>query len=337
MRWVIRHQPVMVAVTVATLVLSVSLFVTVPKGFFPQQDTGRLSGTIQAAEDISFAAMAEKQKALSGGAMVARALNAGPGAASGKVVFNAEDAEAAAARGEKLILVRIETSPEDIRGMNAAQGILTSRGGMTSHAALVARQMGKVCVAGCGELDIDYKKKTITVKGQVIKEGDYISLDGTTGEVFNGEIKTIPSEVERVLVHKTLKPADSPIYQDFELLMKWADEARKLGVWTNADQPGQAAVAVAFGAEGIGLCRTEHMFFEGERIDAVREMILADDLEGRKKALDKLLPMQKSDFIGLFRVMNGLPVTIRTLHGWLISLTPFQDNLARIRGHLPHA
>ncbi len=272
---------------------------------------------------------AEKQKALSGGAMVARALNAGPGAASGKVVFNAEDAEAAAARGEKLILVRIETSPEDIRGMNAAQGILTSRGGMTSHAALVARQMGKVCVAGCGELDIDYKKKTITVKGQVIKEGDYISLDGTTGEVFNGEIKTIPSEVERVLVHKTLKPADSPIYQDFELLMKWADEARKLGVWANADQPGQAAVAVAFGAEGIGLCRTEHMFFEGERIDAVREMILADDLEGRKKALDKLLPMQKSDFIGLFRVMKGLPVTIRTLDPPLHEFLPHTDEEMR--------
>jgi pyruvate,orthophosphate dikinase len=261
--------------------------------------------------------------------MVARALNAGPGAASGKVVFNAEDAEAAAARGEKLILVRIETSPEDIRGMNAAQGILTSRGGMTSHAALVARQMGKVCVAGCGDLDIDYKKKTITVKGQVIKEGDYISLDGTTGEVFNGEIKTIPSEVERVLVHKTLKPADSPIYQDFELLMKWADEARKLGVWTNADQPGQAAVAVAFGAEGIGLCRTEHMFFEGERIDAVREMILADDLEGRKKALDKLLPMQKSDFIGLFRVMKGLPVTIRTLDPPLHEFLPHTDEEMR--------
>ena len=272
---------------------------------------------------------AEKQKALSGGAMVARALNAGPGAASGKVVFNAEDAEAAAARGEKLILVRIETSPEDIRGMNAAQGILTSRGGMTSHAALVARQMGKVCVAGCGELDIDYKKKTITVKGQVIKEGDYISLDGTTGEVFNGEIKTIPSEVERVLVHKTLKPEDSPIYQDFELLMKWADEARKLGVWTNADQPGQAAVAVAFGAEGIGLCRTEHMFFEGERIDAVREMILADDLEGRKKALDKLLPMQKSDFIGLFRVMKGLPVTIRTLDPPLHEFLPHTEEEMR--------
>ena len=271
----------------------------------------------------------EKQKALSGGKMVARGLNAGPGAASGRVVFNAEDAEEWAGKGEKVILVRIETSPEDIRGMNAAQGILTSRGGMTSHAALVARQMGKVCVAGVGELDIDYRKKSIAVKGQVIKEGDFISLDGTTGEVFNGQIKTIPSEVERVLVHKSLKPKDSPIYRDFELLMKWADEARRLGVWTNADQPDQAAVAVAFGAEGIGLCRTEHMFFEGTRIDAVREMILADDLKGRKKALDKLLPMQKSDFIGLFRVMKGLPVTIRTLDPPLHEFLPHTEREMR--------
>jgi pyruvate, orthophosphate dikinase len=267
----------------------------------------------------------EKKKALSGGKMVARGLNAGPGAASGRVVFNAEDSEEWAGRGDKVILVRIETSPEDIRGMNAAQGILTSRGGMTSHAALVARQMGKVCVAGVGELDIDYRKKSIKVKGQVIKEGDFISLDGTTGEVFNGQIKTIPSEVERVLIHKSLKPKDSPIYQDFELLMKWADETRKLGVWTNADQPDQAAIAVAFGAEGIGLCRTEHMFFEGERIDAVREMILADDLQGRKKALDKLLPMQKSDFAGLFRVMKGLPVTIRTLDPPLHEFLPHTE------------
>ena len=229
------------------------------------------------------------------------------------MVFNAEDAEAWAARGEQVILVRIETSPEDIRGMNAAQGILTARGGMTSHAALVARQMGRVCVAGCGELDIDYKKKTMNVKGNTVKEGDYISLDGTTGEVFVGQVKTIPSEVLRVLVDKTLKPEASEVYQYFALVMQWADEMRKLGVWTNADQPDQAAIAVAFGAEGIGLCRTEHMFFEGERIDAVREMIVADDLEGRKKALAKLLPMQKADFAGLFKVMNGLPVTIRTL------------------------
>jgi pyruvate,orthophosphate dikinase len=219
----------------------------------------------------------EIEKALKLGNMVAKGLNAGPGGATGKVVFNAQDAESWAEKGEKVILVRIETSPEDIRGMNAAQGILTSRGGMTSHAALVARQMGKVCVAGCGELDIDYKKKTIAVKGKTIKEGQYISIDGSTGEVFNGEIKTIPSEVLRVLVDKTLKPSQSPVYQDFALLMKWADETRRLGIRTNADQPDQAAVAVAFGAEGIGLCRTEHMFFEGERIDAVREMIIAQE------------------------------------------------------------
>jgi pyruvate,orthophosphate dikinase len=255
----------------------------------------------------------EVQKAYKDGSLVAKGLNAGPGAATGRVVYNAEDAEGWAARGERVILVRIETSPEDIRGMNAAQGILTSRGGMTSHAALVARQMGKVCVAGCGELDISYRDKTIKIKGRTIKEGDYISINGSTGEVFAGEVKTIPSEVLRVLVEKTMKPSESQIYKDFESLMRWADEARRLGIRTNADQPGQAQVAVAFGAEGIGLCRTEHMFFEGVRIDAVREMIVAEDLEGRKKALAKLLPMQRGDFAGLFRVMGGLPVTIRTL------------------------
>ena len=267
----------------------------------------------------------EKEKALKEGNMVAKALNAGPGAASGKVVFNAEDAESWANRGEQVILVRIDTSPEDIRGMNAAQGILTSRGGMTSHAALVARQMGKVCVAGCGDLDIDYARKVIRVKGKTIKEGEFVSLDGTTGEVFAGQIKTIPSEILRVLVDKTLKPAQSPIYQDFALLMKWADEARKLGIRTNADQPDQAAVAVAFGAEGIGLCRTEHMFFEGDRIDAVREMIIADDEAGRVVALKKLLPMQQKDFVGLFTVMKGLPVTIRTLDPPLHEFLPHTD------------
>jgi pyruvate, orthophosphate dikinase len=271
----------------------------------------------------------EKDKALKTGNMVAKGLNAGPGAAAGKVVFNAEDAEAWAARGEQVILVRIDTSPEDIRGMNAAQGILTSRGGMTSHAALVARQMGKVCVAGCGELDIDYAKKVIRVKGKTIKEGEFVSIDGSTGEVFAGQIKTIPSEILRVLVDKTLKPAQSKIYQDFALLMKWADEARKLGIRTNADQPDQAAVAVAFGAEGIGLCRTEHMFFEGDRIDAVREMILADDEAGRVAALKKLLPIQKKDFVGLFKVMKGLPVTIRTLDPPLHEFLPHTDREVR--------
>jgi len=255
----------------------------------------------------------EKIRALKEGRMVARGLNAGPGAATGRVVYHGDDAERWAEQGDPVILVRIETSPEDIRGMNASHGILTARGGMTSHAALVARQMGKVCVAGCGELSIDYRRKTIDIKGLTIKEGDYLSLDGTTGEVFAGEVKTIPSEVLRVLIDKTMKPEESQVYQDFQMLLHWADETRRLGVRTNADQPGQAAVAVAFGAEGIGLCRTEHMFFEGKRIDAMREMILADDLEGRKKALAKLLPMQKADFVGLFTVMRGLPVTIRTL------------------------
>jgi len=267
----------------------------------------------------------EKDKSIKAGNLVAKGLNAGPGAATGKVVYNAEDAESWAGRGEKVILVRIETSPEDIRGMNAAQGILTSRGGMTSHAALVARQMGKVCVAGCGDLDIDYKKKTIKVKGKTIKEGGYISIDGTTGEVFAGEMKTIPSEILRVLIDKTLKPEKSQIYKDFALLMKWADEFRRLGIRTNADQPDQAAVAVGFGAEGIGLCRTEHMFFEGNRIDAVREMIVADDLAGRVKALKKLLPMQKKDFTGIFKVMRGLPVTIRTLDPPLHEFLPHTE------------
>ena len=267
----------------------------------------------------------EKDKAIKAGNLVAKGLNAGPGAATGKVVYNAEDAESWAGRGEQVILVRIETSPEDIRGMNAAQGILTSRGGMTSHAALVARQMGKVCVAGCGDLDIDYKKKTIKVKGKTIKEGGFISIDGTTGEVLAGEMKTIPSEILRVLIDKTLKPERSQIYKDFALLMKWADEFRRLGIRTNADQPDQAAVAVGFGAEGIGLCRTEHMFFEGNRIDAVREMIVADDLPGRVKALKKLLPMQKKDFAGIFKVMRGLPVTIRTLDPPLHEFLPHTE------------
>jgi len=267
----------------------------------------------------------EKEKTLKAGNLMTKGLNAGPGAATGKVVYNAEDAESWAAKGEKVILVRIETSPEDIRGMNAAQGILTSRGGMTSHAALVARQMGKVCVAGCGDLDIDYKKKTISVNGKTIREGEYISIDGTTGEVFSGEIKTIPSEILRVLVDKTLRPSQSQVYQDFALLMKWADETRKLGIRTNADQPDQAAIAIAFGAEGIGLCRTEHMFFESERIDVVREMIISDDREGRVKALKKLLPIQKKYFVAIFKVMKDLPTTIRTLDPPLHEFLPHTE------------
>jgi pyruvate,orthophosphate dikinase len=267
----------------------------------------------------------EKAEAVEGGRLLVKGLNAGPGAACGKVVFNAEDAEEWAKRGEKVILVRIETSPEDIKGMDAAEGILTARGGMTSHAALVARQMGKVCVAGCGELEIDYKKRMMEVKGKTIKEGDFISLDGTTGEVVEGELTTNPSEVLQVLLTRTLDPATSPIYQTYDKIMSWADEVRKLGVRANADQPDQAANSIAFGAQGIGLCRTEHMFFGGERIDAVREMILADDEAGRRKALDKLLPIQRADFKGIFEVMKERPVTIRTLDPPLHEFLPHTD------------
>ena len=255
----------------------------------------------------------EKKAAAKEGKVLAKGLNAGPGAASGKVVFNAEDAEEWAKRGEKVILVRIETSPEDIRGMNAAVGILTQRGGMTSHAALVARQMGKVCVAGCGALNIDYSKRLMVVKDTTIKEGDFISIDGTTGEVILGRIETKPSEVLQVLLDKTMKPEESAMYKYFYKLMEWADKKRRMKIRTNADQPDQAGVAIAFGAEGIGLCRTEHMFFGEGKIDAMREMILADDTEGRKKALAKLLPLQREDFKGIFKAMGGRPVTVRTL------------------------
>ena len=255
----------------------------------------------------------EKRRAENEGRVLARGLNAGPGAAAGKVVFNANDAETWADRGDQVILVRIETSPEDIRGMDAAMGILTARGGMTSHAALVARQMGKVCVAGCGELDIDYATRTMRVGDQVINEGDFISIDGSTGEVIAGAIPTIPSEVLQVLLQKSMSSEESEVYQRYESLMAWADRHRRLRVRTNADQPDQSATARVFGAEGIGLCRTEHMFFEEDRIDSVREMILADDETGRRKALARLLPIQRSDFTGIFEVMDGYPVTIRTL------------------------
>lgn len=267
----------------------------------------------------------EKAEAVEGGRLLAKGLNAGPGAACGKVVFNAADAEEWAKRGEKVILVRIETSPEDIRGMDAAEGILTARGGMTSHAALVARQMGKVCVAGCGELDIDYKKRVMSIKGKTVKEGEFISLDGTTGEVIEGEVHTNPSEVLQVLLTQSLDPAASSTYQTYAKIMGWADEVRGLGVRANADQPDQSANSIAFGAEGIGLCRTEHMFFGGERINAVREMILADDEAGRRKALDKLLPIQRGDFKGIFEVMKEMPVTIRTLDPPLHEFLPHTD------------
>ena len=267
----------------------------------------------------------EKAKAIKEGRLLSKGLNAGPGAACGRVVFNAADAEHRVKEGEKVVLVRIETSPEDIKGMDAAEGILTARGGMTSHAALVARQMGKVCVAGCGDLAIDYKKRRIEVNGKVITEGEFIALDGTTGEVIAGAISTNPSEVLQVLLGKSLDPARSETYQTYAKIMSWADEVRRLKVRANADQPDQAANAIAFGAEGIGLCRTEHMFFGGERIDAVREMILADDRVGREKALEKLLPMQRDDFKGIFRAMQGLPVTIRTLDPPLHEFLPHTD------------
>jgi pyruvate,orthophosphate dikinase len=280
--------------------------------------------------------MVEKNKALKDGKLLAKGLNAGPGAATGKVVFNAEDAIEWAAKGEKVILVRIETSPEDIAGMNAAEGILTARGGMTSHAALVARQMGKVCVAGCGTLQVDYKTRIMGIEGKsvTVKEGDFISIDGSTGEVILGNIPTKPSEVIQVLIGKTLKPEDAPTFQIYDQIMRWADKKRRLNVRTNADQPDQAQNAVAFGAEGIGLCRTEHMFFGEGKIGPMREMILADKVEDRKAALNKLLPLQRKDFEGIFAAMDGRPVTIRTidppLHEFLPHDPAGQEELAKM-------
>ena len=269
--------------------------------------------------------MQQKKNSVSNGQLLAKGLNAGPGAASGKVVFNAIDAEEWVKKGEKVILVRVETSPEDIKGMHAAEGILTARGGMTSHAALVARQMGKVCVAGCGSLSIDYSTRKMVVKDKVIKEGDYISIDGSTGEVIEGQLKTKPSETLQVLLEKSLDPKKSDTYQLFSKIMKWADKRRTLTVRTNADQPDQASTAISFGAEGIGLCRTEHMFFGEGKIEPMREMILADNVEDRKKALNKLLPLQKEDFKGIFKAMNGFPVTIRTLDPPLHEFLPHED------------
>ena len=256
---------------------------------------------------------AAKRAALEGGRLLAKGINAGPGAASGKIVFHASDAEAMynADNNVSLILVRRETSPEDLRGMKAAKGILTAFGGASSHAALVSRQMGKACIVGCGDLDIDYHAGTIKVKGKVLKQGDFISIDGFTGEVFEGKVETRPSEILQVLINKTLDPKESETYNRYQQLMQWVDEHRKLRVRTNADEPKQAVQAVAFGAEGIGLCRTEHMFFD--HIDDFREMILAETLHEREHALEKLLPFQRGDFAGLFKAMNGMPVTIRLL------------------------
>ena len=242
--------------------------------------------------------------------VIAKGLPASPGAASGEVVFTADEAEAAARLGLKVVLVRVETSPEDIHGMHAAQGILTARGGMTSHAAVVARGMGKCCVAGCGDIKVDYAtNQFVTAKGQTVKKGDMITLDGSTGEVMLGEVPTVAPQLTG----------------EFGTLMGWVDRCRKLKVRTNADTPNDSRVAREFGAEGIGLCRTEHMFFEADRIAAVREMILAEELDGRKKALAKILPMQKGDFLGIFREMKGLPVTIRLLDPPLHEFLPQEE------------
>ncbi|MBX2974538.1 MAG: pyruvate, phosphate dikinase [Ignavibacteriaceae bacterium] len=285
-------------------------------------DPNQLNQLLRPIFDLS-----EKKKAIAAGKLLAKGLNAGPGAASGKVALSAQDAEEMAAKGDKVILVRIETSPEDIKGMNASEGILTARGGMTSHAALVARQMGKVCVAGCGALQIDYKSRTIRVENKdiVVKEGEYLSIDGSTGEVIAGEISTKPSEVIQVLIEKTLDAKKSDVFQTYNSLMKWADEFRTLGIRTNADQPDQASNAIAFGAQGIGLCRTEHMFFGESKILPMRKMILSDSVEARKSALAELLPYQREDFKGIFKAMKGYPVTVRTLDPPLHEFLPHTD------------
>ena len=269
------------------------------------------------------------RKAVKAAQCIARGLPAGPGAASGQIYLNADRAVEGAARGEKVLLVRNETSPEDLRGMIAAEGILTAKGGVSSHAALVARQMGKVCVCGASVLEIDYTARTVTVARHIFKEGDYLSINGTAGEVYPGDIKTAASEVVQVLVEKSLKPEESTTYLMFKKLMDWCNKVTRLQVRTNADNPEQTANAVAFGATGIGLCRTEHMFFEGNRIDAMREMILADSVEERKKALAKILPYQKEDFAGMFKELKGLPATIRFLDPPLHEFLPHEDTAQR--------
>ena len=240
-------------------------------------------------------------------------LPAGPGAASGKIYFTAESAVTAAARGQEVILVRQATSPEDFRGMIAAAGILTTEGGASSHAALVVRQMGKICVCGAHNMAINYQKKTLSGNGVTLKEGQFLSLNGFDGNVYSGEIKRSPSLVIQGLIEGKAAAKRSATYKKFVQLMGWADKLRTLNVRANSDTPDQVQIAIKFGAEGIGLTRTEHMFFEGDRIDAVREMILADDAVGKAKALKKLLPYQKKDFVGIFKALKGRPATIRLL------------------------
>ena len=253
------------------------------------------------------------REAIKSARVLTRGLPAGPGAATGRIYLNAERCVEAADRGEKVLLVRLETSPEDLRGMIAAEGILTARGGVSSHAALVARQMGKVCVCGADEIIVDYNNRTVSVGDVTISEGDYLSIDGTSGLVYAGKVETSPSEIIQVLISKTMKPEDSRTYQNFAKLMQWCDDCTKMKVRTNADSPKQTETAIAFGATGIGLCRTEHMFFEGDRIDFVREMILSTKKSDRVAAVSKLLPYQKGDFKGIFKALKGLPGTIRLL------------------------
>ena len=260
------------------------------------------------------------KKALSAAKPVTRGIPASPGAATGQIVFHADEAEEWASNGKKVILCRIETSPEDLRGMATAQGILTARGGMTSHAAVVARGMGKCCVSAANNMVIDYKARTLTINGKEMKEGDWISIDGTTGYVYEGKIQT----------------QDAELNDDFSALMELADKYARMEVRTNADTPRDARTARNFGAKGIGLCRTEHMFFEDDKILAMREMILAKDEQGRRKALEKLLPLQKTDFKGIFRTMDGLPVTIRLLDPPLHEFVPHDEKgqmeMAKVMG-----
>jgi len=262
--------------------------------------------------------------------VIAKGLNASPGAATGKVVFTPEDAVKMHANGERAILVRQETSPDDVAGMAVSEGILTSKGGMTSHAAVVARGMGKCCVAGCAAVSVDYNAEQFRVEDTVVRKGEFISLDGTSGEVMLGEVPTVESEITRV-VRGELKPEEARIYSWYERLMSWADEIRRLGVRTNADNPQDSALARSFGAEGIGLARTEHMFF-GERLPAMRSLVIAKDEGERKKAIDELLPMQREDFKGIFRAMDGLPVIVRLLdpplHEFLPKLEEIEEELA---------
>ncbi len=265
------------------------------------------------------------RKAMKAARCIAKGLPAGPGAASGKMYLNADRAVAAAEKGEKVLLVRNETSPEDLRGMIASEGILTAKGGVSSHAALVARQMGKVCVCGAAALQIDYTARTMTVDGATYKEGDFLSINGTAGDVYAGQLPTAASEIVQVLVEKSLTAKESQTYQNFQKLMDWCAKATRLQVRTNADTPEQTANAIAFGASGIGLCRTEHMFFAGNRIDAMREMILADTKEDRKAALAKILPYQREDFTGMFKELKGLPATIRFLDPPLHEFLPNED------------